>query len=232
MIGETTIQIRGEVRPAIIAFLVATLWEFGHIEWMAALHQLQSFSDSTKVHGTNGDDGPLMAALQFQTAYNSTTPGRSCRNVTFTTLLVWFLWVSSVVLYGVGSPLELLRFQTTQGEQQVVMCERSYNLYAIGTVLLSERALRDNSAKPAIWTLCIAYLLLVVVCPLVTHAVQLLALLGVVKNTVVLHIGDSIWTFASVDVVLMGVYIVQVMHCWADGSIVAILQFTHSQLRT
>lgn len=209
-IGETTILIRGEVRPAIVAFLLATIWEFVHIEWMAALHQQQSFAESTTVKDNNADNRPLMAALQFQNAYNSTTPGRSCRNLTFPTLFVWFLWVSSVVLYGAGSPLELLRFQTTEGEQQEVVCGRSYNLYEIGTELLSERALRDNSAKPAIWTLCVAYLLLVVACPLVTHAVQLLALLGVVKNTVLLHIGDSIWTFASVDVVLMGVYIVQV----------------------
>ncbi|GAX24144.1 hypothetical protein FisN_9Hh397 [Fistulifera solaris] len=213
LIGETTIKIRGEARPAIIAFLVATFWEFWHIEWMAALHQ-----ESLKEHNKEADhetqetadvERPLLAALQFQNAYNSSNPGHSCRSVTFALYFVGLSWATSMALYVVGSISEILRFQTTEGEQRDVVCERSYNVFTLGTELLSDEAMRDSSAEPAMWTLCMAYLLLVVVSPLVVHLIQMLALLGAVSNSMILRLGDSIWTFASVDVLLMGVYIVQ-----------------------
>ncbi len=214
LIGETTILIRGEARPAIIAFLLATFWEFWHIEWMAALHQ-ESLKEHNKTSDheaqeTADDERLLMAALQFQNAYKSSLSGRSCRSVTLATAFVGLLWATSIGFYVAGSISEILRFQTTEGVQRDVVCDRSYNIYTLGTELLSDEAMRDSSSKPAMWTLCMAYLLLVVVSPLVVHLVQLLAILGLVSNSTIFQLGDSIWTFASVDVLLMGLYIVQV----------------------
>lgn len=212
LVGDTPVQIRGEVRPAIIAFLLATVWEFAHIEWMATLHQATFVVEHIDSTVSDVNEGPILAALQLQNAYKSYETGRLCRNVAYTTRSVWTLWIFTMVLFFAGSPVDLLLFQTTEGEQQQeVVCERSYNLYSLGTELISDRALRNNSAKAGIWTLCIAYLLLGVALPLFVHLIQLLTLLGFLENNVtVLKISDSLWTFASVEVLLMGVYIVQV----------------------
>jgi hypothetical protein len=193
--------IKGEPRAAIIAFLVATLWEFVHIEWMTELHT----KNLNHAHDETNDEKVVLSALRFRTE-----PGHAaakCRSPVTLRLSMWLLLASAIGLFLAGSLVEVMRFTSVlAGESEG--CVRSYNLYKLGTVLVSDFFLQDNR-DAGVWTLYMTYIMLVAVLPLFVHAVHVVFVLnGKVEN--LYRIAGICWTFASVEVLMLAVFVVQV----------------------
>lgn len=232
-ISGRDVVVRAEPRPAIIAFFVATLWEFTQIEWTVHLHNrhVDYGNESVKKDESNErtpeeeaetspsscpSDGNLLMAMRFRTKPFS---NKSDDCVAPTSSLVMWGWivlllVATLALYLSGSITELIRF-TTFGVGGTVGCEKSYNLVTFGNAMLSELALTDNSALPATWTLYIAYVLLVLALPIAVHLLQIiiltLAALSIDKKSYrrACKVSSSLFGFSSVEVLLIGIFAIE-----------------------
>lgn len=213
-VADVPVIIKGEPRGAIIAFLLATLWRFAHIEWITALHTriiiLNHRNDGQEREPNEENAGTVVSAMRFQTT-GSGTAVKSCRSPVMARLIMSLLLAVAVGLFLAGSSTEVVRFTSVLGGESVG-CVRSYNLYTLGAELVSDFSLEANSAKPGTWTLFIAYILLLAVAPLFVHAVHILVFVLNVKHKTLCRIADISWTFASVDVLLVSVFTVQVRH--------------------
>ena len=197
--------IKGEPRGAILAFLVATVWSFIHLEWMTELHAKVVVHD-TDAKAEEPQERAVVNALRFKTKSNAT---KSCRSLATARLCMWSILALAIGLFLAGSLTELAQFSTfLSGE--TVGCVRSYNLYTMGTELVSAFFLQCNSAKPGTWTLYMAYILFCAVAPLFVSAVHVLVFVLNVKAKNLCRIASVVWTFASVEVMLLSLFVVQV----------------------
>jgi hypothetical protein len=201
-VGGIPLVIKGEPRGSIISFLVATIWVCFHIEWMAELH-----TKNIDVQNEGGEpkEQVVLNALRFRTASNSV---KSCRSPAVTQCTMSFILAMAVGLFLAGSLTEVIRFTSTFDEP--TGCVQSYNLYQLGTSLVSEFSLHGNSVKPQVWILYMAYLLLAIVLPLLVHTVHAMVFILDVKARKLCRIVDVGWTFASAEVLVLSLFVVQV----------------------
>lgn len=185
--GSTPVVIKGEPRGAIIAFLVATVWEFVHLEWMVSYHD--------KCNLKQGERGVMRTE-------------ETCNPVVSRTTL-YLLLATSFSLFAIGSNLRLLQF-TTILAGETIGCTRSYTLCTLGGALVSDFFLYRNDAKPGVWTLCVGYILFALAAPLSTNLLQATVTILNLKSPFLCRVLDICWTFASVEVLLVGIFIVQV----------------------
>ena len=195
--GGIPLIIKGEPRGAITAFLVATIWEFLHMEWMAYYH------DKYSLEKGEGEMEPRSSPPLGRTG-------------------MCLLLATAIVLFITGSTVEVLRFTTIlAGETNG--CPKSYSLYTLGAALVSDFFLYENDATLGVWTLCIGFFLLVVIMPLVVHLVQFMVLAFTWKPIFLCKFADSCWTFASVEVLLLAIFIVQVRPLTVGAGILVLL---------
>jgi hypothetical protein len=236
-VGGTQVATRAEPRPAILAFFLATLWEFCHIEWVVHCHDHHvhyhdddnNENEASKVSAENMEqgDGPeenpagssskdqhLLDAMKFRTKLSSNDDTLSVKNTTAIRAWVAFLLVSTLTMYLAGATTELVQF-TSFGAGDDVGCKRSYNLVTLGNAMVSELALTSNNSKASTWTLYIAYVILVLFLPIVVHVLQIVSLSLATfgnhkdKNRKVCRVTSSLWGFSSVEVLLIGIYSVE-----------------------
>ena len=187
--------IKAEPRPAIIAFLVATVWEFIQIEWIVGLHdKLCSPQDRVdKIRRT------VPAWYRDGVRTNAWNVRAS----------MWLVWTLAIGLLLTGSLLELIRFTSVLGGE-TAGCIRSYNVYELGAELVSDFFLFANNAKPGVWTMTISFFLFLVVFPLYGHLVHALSFLFDIRQRHMCLLADQCWTFASVEVLVLAVFTVEV----------------------
>lgn len=201
---------RGEPRPAIIAFLIATLWEFVHIEWMTHYHHREIHRNATFLEeAPNTDDArqSIVEAIRFEDKDVS----KKCSAPAVMRAFLLVLLFVTLGLFASGSYLELVRF-TTVREGEDGGCPRSYNLYTVGSVAISELVRHENMSTWAVWTLYVSYIAFVIVIPWCVHAVHVLAFVFGFQSKSLFQLADMAWTFASVEVFLIGLFVVEVSH--------------------
>mmetsp|Transcript_7525 Transcript_7525/g.13201 ORF Transcript_7525/g.13201 Transcript_7525/m.13201 type:complete len:677 (-) Transcript_7525:1979-4009(-) len=221
-VGGLEVATRAEPRPSIIAFFVATLWEFTQIELTVHLHnrhvryrgddEIQGDSRTKERAPTDSDH--LLSSMRFRTSLWSNKKTLAPTNLAALCAWVVFLFVFSLATYLSGAVTELIRF-TSLGAGDTLGCKRSYNLVTFGNAMVSELALTDNSALAGTWTLYVAYVILVLCLPIVVHILQsvilVMSFLGIDKDRYkrVCQVTSSLWGFSSVEVLLLGIFAIE-----------------------
>jgi len=185
--GDLPLIIKGESGGAILAFLFATLWEFVHLEAV------------TYYHGVRTND--IKAAQSASLVSGLGASGQ-------TALKIVALLLSIGLLFA-GALLELVQFRATAANDEIG-CERSYNLFTLPNGITSDFFLHQNEARGGAWTLALGYFVLAVALPMLVHTIELITCLAGLKGKWVHSIADISWTFASVEVVLLSVFTIQV----------------------
>lgn len=193
--GSVPLVIKAEPRPAILAFLVATVWEFVQIEYMVHLHERHC-----TVQDLNAKVQRTIPSWFRQANESNALVVRAC---------LALLFVAAVVLYVWGSTSEVIRFTSILGGE-TEGCPRIYNLYTIATALTSDLFMAANSAKPGVWTLVVSYALFLFVFPLFGHLVHGLAFVFDFHHPLLATLADMGWTFASVEILVLSVFTVEV----------------------
>lgn len=194
---------RGEPRPAIIAFLVATLWEFVHIEWMTFFHHRNMASHSKTA--SSQDQGNLAHAIRF----NSGNSVKEFRNPLLLRVFLAMLLLIAVVLLALGSTIDLIRFKTTV-EGQDDGCERAYSLFTFANIAVSDLVLHKNDATAGIWTLVLSFSLFVQIIPWCVHVIHASAFWFGLNSRPLFRFADACWTFSCVEVFLISLYVIEV----------------------
>jgi hypothetical protein len=189
------VVIKAEPRPAIIAFLVATVWEFIQIEWIVTLHE--------KLCTSKDREEKIQRMVPAWYREGVLTNSWTVRGPMF------LLWTIAVGLLLAGSIMEGIRFTSVLGGE-MAGCIRSYNLYELGAFLWSDFFLLANDAKPGVWTMAISYVLCLAVFPLYVHLVHGLSLCFDIRQRSMCLIADQFWTFASVEVYVLAIFTVEV----------------------
>jgi hypothetical protein len=216
--------LRGEPRPAIISFLLATIWSFIHLEVVSGYH-LKQYQSSSFSHqpvqsdvkdrstSTSGNSqSKFIDAIKFRSSKQSIY---ECRSPLLTRLLILLLLTSTVALFIVGSSRDVIRFTSYVTENSTSGCIRAYNIYSIGTMLISNMFTFDNAALASVYTLFTCYMFFGVAFHLLVHSIHLISyVFDAIPPTphlrIICRIADIGWTFASVEVVLLSVFAVQV----------------------
>ena len=184
-IGGTETVIRAEPRFGIIAFFLATVWEFLQIEVIKDMHE-------RKIVANNSQEGG--ERLYFSKLW-----------IPVIILLV------SIGLYIAGAITEIARF-TSFDSGTGMGCEKSYNLVTLANALINDISMASNSAAGQTWMLYLIYILLNVVFPVVTHILQIFFIIGwfqskKLKTMIKWTVG--IWCFSCIEVLLIGIFAVE-----------------------
>lgn len=151
----------------------------------------------------------IVMHLRFQDSDDSKSY-LECKSQLCLQVFVIMLLLTVVTTYIAGCILELVRFTTFVGDD-TVGCIKSYNLYTIATELVSDFFSYGNSAKFGAWILCISYILFIGVCPIFVHLVHIMVFAFQMKCTKsICRAADMSWSFASVEIMLLALIIVQV----------------------
>ncbi|KAL7467702.1 hypothetical protein ACHAXS_011451 [Conticribra weissflogii] len=184
-IGGTEAVIRAEPRFGIIAFFLATVWEFLQIELIKAMHE-------RKIKGKPSQNAEEM--LYFEKLW-----------IPIAILLV------SIALYVAGALTELVYF-TSFDIENGSSCEKSYNVVTLASALINDLNLTDNTATGQTWILYLIYVILTLALPVLTHLFQILFLLGWFqskRSRSLIKWTAAIWCFACVEVLLIGIFAVE-----------------------
>lgn len=194
------IMTKGEPRPGIIAFLVATLWEFFALEWMVGCHQKVSHCKvSHKAYGES---------LLVQKSYTQLSGYWTCKPQVAYGLL-WVLWLTSVGLFVWGGMEPVAIFTTSLSfDPPESGCNRVYNIFQLGSALIDEFLLHDNQSLAEVWILFAAYQTSVAMVPLFVHLVQFLSLIYKPNKTLCM-LADIVWTFCGLEVVLLAFFVIE-----------------------
>ncbi|KAL7536854.1 hypothetical protein ACHAWF_005583, partial [Thalassiosira exigua] len=181
-LGGLEVATRAEPRFGIIAFFLATVWEFLQIELIKEMHE-------RKVLVKGADSGP--ERLLFPTLWAPV-----------------LLLVTSLALYISGAVTEMVKF-TSADFGSAGVCERSYNLVTLGNALISEQSMAGNSAKGQTWILYLCYVVFNLAWPILTHLLQIGFIVGWFRSKEVEKLTEwalAIWCFACIEVLLIGVF--------------------------
>ena len=224
--------IKGEPRFAIGAFFIATVWEFIHLEWMTLCHERTLRSQQDVGGGT-----PAAATIpppptpterdeeedvvQDPIPRQSTTQQQQPLTQSSTVRLgmVGIYLVCTIALLLTGSLLEIIRFTSilaptdgvVEASDELAGCVRSYTLYSFGTAMVSDMSLHLSSSGTIAltWILFLfGYVMLLMVLPLLVHLIQITT--NIKSQSMLSMVAEISWTFASVDVFLVALFVVQV----------------------
>mmetsp|Transcript_35984 Transcript_35984/g.61382 ORF Transcript_35984/g.61382 Transcript_35984/m.61382 type:complete len:556 (-) Transcript_35984:93-1760(-) len=183
--GFAEAVIRAEPRFGIICFFLATVWEFLQIELMKAMHEKKVLSANVS---KDGEERLLFSQLW----------------IPFLLLLI------SVGLYSSGTYMEFLYIATKNyGSDEA--CVKSYNIYTFGNALINPISMSSNSAAGQTWFLYIVYVLLVLALPILTHFMQIIFIGSsrTKKLNKLIQCASTIWLFACIEVLLIGIFAVE-----------------------
>jgi hypothetical protein len=245
-----------EPRAAIITFLVATLWQFLHNEWLIHLHYQHSCinnqrtiqsSTTTPAIKTNiattetispGDEQTVAvttsiiseASFQHQQSKqqdqkvllknvqlhikndNWNNTNRSIQYFKCIQPSIIILLIVTIISLFWGSVTTLITFTSysTNETTGVIGCEDTYSLYTLGNQLVSNDYILGSIGKAATWILCITYIQLVIIFPIFVLSVQTIGLAFNIHTTYFIHAADVLWSFASIEVLILAILLVQV----------------------
>lgn len=207
--------IRAEPRFGILAFFLATVWEYFEIELIKAMHD-------RKISEGGLSNGSTSRLVEIE-GDGEKGDGPERHHPPFSKLVVPVCILGiSIGLYVAGSMSQILSFESTDfGSNRV--CIRSYNMVSLGMALINEISLTDNPAAGQTWTLFISYLLLIFILPILTHLLQVGYIVGWYRSqTLKLLVGwtSSIWCFACIEVLLIGIFAMEYKVC-ASSSVLA-----------
>ncbi len=206
IVGLETVT-RAEPRFGILAFFLATVWEYFEIELIKVMHDrkvsergLSSVSSRpVEIEGDGvEEDGVQRCHPHFSKV-----------------LFPVFILSASVALYIAGAMSQLLSFESTDFGSTSV-CIRSYNMVSLGMALVNEISLTNNPAAGQTWTLFISYILLSFILPILTHVLQVGYVVGWCKSQNLKLLVDwtsSIWCFACIEVLLIGIFAMEYKVC-------------------
>jgi len=183
-VGGTEAVTRAEPRFGIIAFFLATVWEFLQIELIKSMHERQLLRKSS--NEARGD------RLLFSKLWPTV-----------------FILVSSIGLYVAGSITEFVFFSSAD---VTGVCKKSYNVVTLGNALINELSMTDNSAKGQTWILYLSYVVLNLTFPILTHLLQIGFVVGWFRSKKLKRLTDlilAIWCFACIEVLLIGIFAVE-----------------------
>mmetsp|Transcript_25141 Transcript_25141/g.37153 ORF Transcript_25141/g.37153 Transcript_25141/m.37153 type:complete len:605 (+) Transcript_25141:126-1940(+) len=212
-VGGVDAIVRSEARFGIIAFLLATVWEFIQIEWTVVKHnrltpKLSNNSTDSDQDQQESDDKDNIHTSDAMTA---NTAGKISPIHMLITIAFFILTLG---IYISGSTLELFRVETFDEGQSA--CVSRYNLATFGNGLITEVSLADNTTAGQTWTLYIFYLLFTLILPITTHVLQIIALFFWVKNDnknkmqqKAMYLTVAIWGMSCVEVFLIGLFSVE-----------------------
>ena len=205
-IGDLPVLVRGEPRSALHVFLIATVWQSVHLEWMLSRHRRQLGAVVSSYQPSHQSQANLMRHLTFESSYRMNV---YCANTGVARLLMCLLVAASLALYFAGTFLDLVSFEWTYaGDTEG--CKLSYNLYSLGTTLVEDFFLYRSNVKGGIWFMYLLYILCMAILPLCTHVVHILGLVFGFNDRHLFRVVDLGWTFACVEVLLIGVFVTQV----------------------
>ena len=185
-VGGTEAVTRAEPRFGIIAFFVATVWEFLQIELIKVMHEKKVLLPN---HTEAGEDRLYFSRLWVPVLFH----------------------LVSVGLYIAGSIIEVVYFASADFGSNGV-CKRSYNLVTLGNALINEMSMTSNSTPGQTWILYLSYVALILMFPILTHVLQICFIAGWAKSKKLQRLFDwtlAIWFFACVDVLLIGIFAVE-----------------------
>lgn len=185
-VGGTEAITRVEPRFGIIAFFVATVWEFLQIEVIKAMHERKVL---------NG--------------HNNQAEGVEERLYLTKRWIPILILVASLALYIAGGMSEIVYFESADGTG---VCKRSYDLVSLGNALINELSLTSNSAPGQTWVLYLSYVTLNLAFPILVHSMQIIFLIGWFRSKKLKRLIETtlaIWCFACIEILLIGIFAVE-----------------------
>ena len=182
-VGGTEAVTRAEPRFGIIAFYLATVWEYLQIELVKGMYERQ-------IAPAESADGA--ARLYFPRLW---TPA--------------IILLASVALYVAGATSELVYFQSTELRS---ICKRSYNLVTLGNALVNDISMTSNSAAGMSWILYLSYVALNLAFPIGVHLMQAAFIVAWYRSNRLAKLIEctlAIWCFACIEVLLIGIFAVE-----------------------
>ena len=204
--------VRAEARFSIIAFFLATLWEFIHIEIVKLMYERKILGmDHSK--GGRGDNGDVEEAREA-------AADKKSDELFDEPLPVKRLWIPivlvvlSIGLYLAGAILDLVTFKSADTAS---VCIRNYNLVTLGNALVDYEGLAANMTPGQSWFLYLCWVFLLLVLPIATHIMQLLVLINRTiakgflgpKEKHVRTWTSNIWCFATIEVLMIAVFSIE-----------------------
>merc|ERR1712232_27801 len=186
-IGTVVVIMRGEPRFGIIAFFLATVWEFIQIEWIKGQHDKAVLKKSEQ---------PLVGKQLYFSRIGIPAA----------------ILVVTVGLYIAGLSTDFFSVRSVDYETSA-KCVKSYNIISFGSALVNETSLEDNSAAGQTWFLCLVYFVLVLGLPVLTHLLQAVFLAGWVQSKRLLRTIEytgMLWAFACVEILLIAALALEV----------------------
>jgi hypothetical protein len=205
-VGGTEAVIRAEPRFGIIAFFLATIWEFVQIEVMKAMHEdkVLGHGKSSDEEGNEGDENNNGNSVEERLLFSQ----------------LWIppvILVASIGLYIAGAVTEIVQFTSTDINAESG-CTKSYNLVTLADALINDLGLTDNAAAWQTWILYCVYMLLNLALPVLVHLLQIIFMVRWRKKTSTEQLQNLIrlsqwtsafWCFACVEVLLIGIFAVE-----------------------
>lgn len=204
-VGGTEAVLRAEPRFGIIAFFLATIWEFLQIEVIKAMHEEKVLGQNKTIDDEESNDG---------TASNPNASKKE--GLLFSQLgIPAAILVVSVGLFVAGAATEVVQFTSTDINAETG-CTKSYNLVTLGNALINDLSLADNSAAWQTWIIYVVYVLLNLVLPILVHLMQIVLMVrwktkgdSIQQLTRLSLWISAIWCFAGVEVLLIGIFAVE-----------------------
>ncbi len=186
-LGGVEVITRAEPRFGIIAFFLATLWEFIQIELIKFMHERKVFGEEEE-NSQRGGERLFFARLWIPV----------------------LMLLATISLYVVGAMSEFIYIESSNGSGGI--CLKSYNLVTVGNALVNELSLTGNMSPGQTWFLYLVYVLLILAFPVLTHTMQIAFLVARSKSETLKKLikwASAISCFASVEVLLIGVFAVE-----------------------
>eukprot|EP00984_Skeletonema_dohrnii_P020087 scaffold9706_cov79-Skeletonema_dohrnii-CCMP3373.AAC.7 len=186
-LGGLEVITRAEPRFGIIAFFLATLWEFIQIELIKVMHERKVFGGEV-ANSQIGGERLFFARLWIPV----------------------LMLLATIVLYIVGALSEFIYIESSNGGGG--MCLKSYNLVSIGNALVNELSLTGNISPGQTWFLYLVYVLLILAFPVLTHTMQIVFIIARFQSKTLKKLikwASAISCFASVEVLLIGTFAVE-----------------------
>ena len=201
--------VRAEARFSIIAFFLATLWEFLQIECIKIMYERRvldmdhSAADTRDVEEAREGN----ADKQANELFDEPLPFKRI-------LIPIVLVILSIGLYISGSVLDLVTFKSADTAS---VCIKNYNLITLGNALISYEGLAANMRPGQSWFLYLCWVFLLLILPIATHFLQLLVLINRTvakgflgpKEKIVRTWTSNIWCFATIEVLMISVFSIE-----------------------
>jgi len=213
-VGGTEAVTRAEPRFGIIAFFLATVWEFLQIELVKAMHER-----NVVVPEGGGSNNTDEKEEEEEEEGATTAAAAAAREETLffsERYIPLLLLAASLALYVSGAVNEIVYFESTD---TAGTCKRSYNLVTLGNALIDKASMTDDNSSPGqTWILYSSYVVLNLIFPILVLLLQFVFLVGwfgrsekeeKTKMKSVLDWMCAVWCFACIEVLLIGIFAVE-----------------------